>query len=42
MENRVADAMAVQKYDIRRPALEGGGFEERYWSQNNFPVLGPN
>ena len=26
------DTMAVQKYDIRRPASEGGGFEERYWS----------
>jgi hypothetical protein len=25
-----ADTMAVQKYDIRRPELEGGGFEERY------------
>src|SRR5688572_22827970 len=29
------DAMAVQKYDIRRPAEEGGGFEERYWSPVN-------
>jgi PAS domain S-box-containing protein len=42
MEDRVADAMAVQKYDIRRPESEGGGFEERYWSPSNFPVLGPN
>src|SRR3981081_1195231 len=41
LENRVADAMAVQKYDIRRPESEGGGFEVRYWSPNNFPVLGP-
>ena len=40
-ENRMADEMAVQKYDIRRPASEGGGFEERYWSPGNFPVLGP-
>src|ERR1700740_2686975 len=40
-ENRMADEMAVQKYDIRRPASEGGGFEERYWSPSNFPVLGP-
>ena len=29
---RVPDTMAVQKYDIRRPASEGGGFEVRYWS----------
>ena len=33
------DAMAVQKYDIRRPDDEGGGFEERYWSPVNSPVL---
>src|SRR5580765_572242 len=31
--------MAVQKYDIRRPDDEGGGFEERYWSPRNTPVL---
>ena len=36
---RVSDTMAVQKYDIRRPAKEGGGFEERYWSPVNSPVL---
>ena len=28
-------AMPVQKYDIRRPETEGGGFEERYWSPVN-------
>jgi signal transduction histidine kinase len=32
--------MAVQKYDIRRPESEGGGFEERYWSPVNSPVFG--
>jgi signal transduction histidine kinase/CheY-like chemotaxis protein len=36
---RVADTMAVQKYDIQRPQEEGGGFEERYWSPKNTPVL---
>src|SRR5918997_6674516 len=36
----VPDTMAVQKYDIRRPAEEGGGFEVRYWSPRNSPVLG--
>ncbi len=35
----VPDTMAVQKYDIRRPPQEGGGFEERYWSPRNSPVL---
>jgi signal transduction histidine kinase len=34
--------MAVQKYDIRRSQEEGGGFEERYWSPVNSPVLGPD
>ena len=36
---RVPDAMPVQRYDIRRPASEGGGFEERFWSPRNSPVL---
>jgi signal transduction histidine kinase/ActR/RegA family two-component response regulator len=38
-QKRVADTMAVQKYDIPRPAEEGGGFEERFWSPKNTPVL---
>jgi signal transduction histidine kinase len=41
-QENVADAMAVQKYDIRRPEAEGGGFEERFWSPVNSPVLGPD
>jgi PAS domain S-box-containing protein len=36
----LADAMAVQKYDIRRPEAEGGTFEERHWSPRNSPVMG--
>src|SRR6185503_9826413 len=39
LETKAADAMAVQKYDIRRPESEGGGFEERLWSPMNSPVL---
>ena len=35
----VADTMAVQKYDIRRPDSQGGGFEERYWSPVNSPTF---
>ena len=42
LKNRVADTMAVQKYDIRRPESAGGGFEERYWSPVNSPVIGRN
>jgi PAS domain S-box-containing protein len=38
-QRRVPDTMAVQKYDIRRPDEEGGGFEVRYWSPFNSPVL---
>ena len=33
------DAMAVQKYDIRKPVSQGGEFEARYWSPLNSPVL---
>jgi len=36
MTLRRPDAMALQKYDIQRP---DGGFEERYWSPLNTPVL---
>lgn len=36
----VADTMAVQRYDVRRPQSEGGGFQERYWSPVNSPVFG--
>ncbi|HEY9901283.1 MAG TPA: PAS domain-containing protein [Candidatus Sericytochromatia bacterium] len=39
-QNRNTDVMAIQKYDIERPESEGGGFEERYWSPVNSPVLG--
>lgn len=42
LQHKVPDAMAVQKYDIARPESEGGGFEERYWSPLNSPVLGKN
>jgi signal transduction histidine kinase len=38
-EHLVPDAMGVQKYDIRKPASAGGGFEERFWSPVNTPVL---
>ncbi|HWA10944.1 MAG TPA: ATP-binding protein [Opitutaceae bacterium] len=35
-QTSVADTMAIQKYDVRRP---DGVFEERYWSPVNSPVL---
>ncbi|HWB74644.1 MAG TPA: ATP-binding protein [Nannocystaceae bacterium] len=39
LATRTPDTMAVQKYDIRRPDSEGGGFEERFWSPINSPVF---
>lgn len=38
-KTRRPDAMAVQKYDVRRPESEGGAFEVRYWSPVNSPLL---
>jgi anti-anti-sigma regulatory factor len=35
-----ADKMPMQKYDVRRPKEEGGGFEQRYWSPVNRPFFG--
>src|SRR5579871_1726394 len=40
LQQRAPHTMPVQKYDIRRPESDGGGFEERYWSPVNSPVLG--
>src|SRR5207237_6864711 len=40
LQDKTPDTMAVQKYDIRKPESEGGGFEERFWSPVNSPVLG--
>ncbi len=40
LKSCAADAMEVQKYDIRRP--DDGAFEARYWSPVNSPVLGEN
>lgn len=38
-KTRNTHVMAIQKYDIPRPAHLGGGFEERHWSPINEPVL---
>ncbi len=40
IQDKTLDTMAVQKYDIRKPESEGGGFEERFWSPVNSPVFG--
>lgn len=33
------DAMGLQRYPVPRPEPLGGGFEERYWSVINAPIL---
>ena len=39
LESGMADTMPLQKYDILRPEEAGGGFEERFWSPLNTPVI---
>lgn len=39
INNKKADEMPIQKYDIPIPKEKGGGFEERYWNPKNTPVL---
>ena len=39
LQTRQPDAMPIQKYDIPKPAEEGEGFESRYWSPLNMPVM---
>lgn len=31
--------MTVTRYDLLRPAAEGGGYEERYWQITHHPIL---
>jgi signal transduction histidine kinase len=38
LATRMADTMAVQKYDIREP---DGTFTVKYWSPKNIPILSP-
>ena len=40
LSERRPDAMAVQRYDVRRPG--DSAFEQHYWSPFNSPVLGPS
>ncbi|CAM2881946.1 diguanylate cyclase [Legionella anisa] len=39
LKDKTCDAMAIQKYDVRRSASLDGDFEERYWRLLNCPVL---
>lgn len=42
IDRKVIDLLDIQRYDLEKPASEGGGFEERYWSAFNSPVLDRN
>ncbi len=42
LATKARHTMPAQKYDIRRPRELGGGFEERYWSPVNSPLLDDN
>lgn len=42
LKNRTTDEMDYIKYDIQKPASEGGGFEERYWRVLNSPIFDSN
>lgn len=39
LKNKTLDTMNIQKYDIQKPVEAGGGFEERYWMPQNFPII---
>ncbi len=39
LEQKQAHATPQFRYDIPLPTAQGGGFEERYWSTTNVPVL---
>lgn len=42
LKTGLADSMDIQRHDVRRPESEGGGFEVRYWSPVNSPILNPD
>ncbi|RHX79005.1 hybrid histidine kinase/response regulator LvrA [Leptospira yasudae] len=42
LKDKAPNTMAVQKYDVRLPDSEGGGFEEKYWSPMNSPICDEN
>ena len=42
LQTHMADSMMVQRHDVRKPEPDGGGFETRYWSPINSPILNPD
>ena len=39
LHSKKVDYLEVIRYDLPKPANEGGGFEERYWEASHTPVL---
>ena len=39
LEKKEPDLVPIFKYNIKKPASEGGEFEDRYWSPHNYPVI---
>lgn len=37
-----AHVMPLIRYDLERPAEQGGGYEERYWQATHYPILDDN
>lgn len=42
LATKAPSSLPLQRYDLERPESQGGGFEERYWSTINTPVVGPD
>ncbi|MBO3270634.1 MULTISPECIES: PAS domain-containing protein [Hymenobacter] len=38
-QHRTPHTMPLIRYDLERPAEQGGGFEERYWQATHYPIL---
>jgi two-component system cell cycle sensor histidine kinase/response regulator CckA len=39
VKNKATHIMEIQKYDVKRPESEGGGFAEKYWKPVNYPFF---
>ena len=37
--DKIVHTMAIQRYDVKTPEMEGGGFETHYWRPINTPVF---
>ncbi|UOR06129.1 PAS domain-containing protein [Hymenobacter aerilatus] len=38
-QHHTPHTMPLIRYDLERPAEQGGGFEERYWQATHYPIL---